>query len=275
MKKVKMAGLKKVFLSIWILCHIEIFSSCKQEGFFDDSGSADTTPWYGLVQTGYAYSFDAAIANPDPKFWDVAKQGYNAHLGGSPFLAVGFGRSLLYYLRLDVAYTYFQGFHYQKFQTITQSPSESLGSNQIRYFDLDHQNVMFNFSLYPEKYAKFSVAKLEISPYMGMGIGAGFFRMMNFHTVAYSGGVGSTTSIGTKKNTAAFAWQGFAGIRLQPEKSCMNIDLGYRYYHGGKFIGPDFIYVNNKALEGRAISGAPWKGKLRANEWTFSFNFWF
>jgi hypothetical protein len=256
--------------------YIEIFSSCKQESFCDYAAQKkDASPWYGVIQTGYAYSFNAGISNPDPGFWDAAVQGYNTNLGGSPFLGVGFGRSLFYYLRADVAYTYFQGFHYQKFQSGSSDTAGFTGSKRNRYFDLDHQNVMFNFSLYPEKYGYFSLAKLEISPYLGLGIGAGFSRVMNFHTVAYSQGVGSTTSIGTKTNKSSFAWQGFTGIRLHPSKACMNLDLGYRYYDGGRFTGPDFVYANTKDLQGNPVPGKPWKGKLRTNQFTIALNFWF
>jgi hypothetical protein len=178
-------------------------------------------------------------------------------------------------MRADVAYTYFQGFHYQKFQSGTSDTAGFTGKRRNRYFDLDHQNVMFNLSLYPEKHLYFSLAKLEISPYLGLGIGAGFFRVINFHTVAYSEGVGSTTSIGTKTNNTAFAWQGFAGMRFHPQLSCMHIDLGYRYYDGGRFQGPDFVYCNTPDLEGSPSPGTPWKGKLRTNQFTIAFNFWF
>lgn len=275
-----MSFLNKFFFSLiffsFFSFYIEIFSNCKQESFCDYAGKQeDASPWYGLIQTGYAYSFDAGISNPDPLFWDAAAQGYNANLGGSPFLGVGFGRSILYYLRVEAAYTYFQGFHYQKFQSGSSGTAGFTGSKRNRYFDLDHQNVMFNFSLYPEKHCYFSLARLDVSPYIGLGLGAGFSRVMNFHTVAYSEGVGSTTSIGTKTNRTALAWQGFAGIRLHPSRSCMNFDLGYRYYDGGRFQGPNFVYANTKDLQGNPTSGKAWRGKLRTNQFTIALNFWF
>ena len=274
MRKFFSLGIHAIVVGL-IFSTVEVLSEHQSCPFQYGDQDDDKTSWYGKVTTGYAYSFKAGIDNPDPLEWDASVEGYNSRLGGSPFIEVGFGRSFAYYLRADVAYTFFQGFQYEKFQTGISDTIGFTGDRRIRFFDLNHQNVMFNFSLYPEKHAYFSMIGFDVSPFLGVGVGAGFHRVSNFHTVAYTDNVGSTTSLGLKANTASFAWQGFAGVRLHPCDSFMNLDLGYRYYDGGSFKGPTKIYVNTAAFSGAGAPSTPFKGKLKTHQFTVSFNFWF
>lgn len=238
----------------------------------DSSCSDDDHPWYGIIGTGYAWSLKAGIENPDPSFWDEAIQGYNNSLGGSPFLTFGFGRKFLSYLRTDFSYTYFQTFHYVKFQTGISSTPGFTGDNRTRFFDLDNQNILFNLSFYPEKHFYFTFWSLDISPFIGGGIGVGFNRVTNFHTVGASHSVGSTTSIGHAASQSSFAWQGLGGLRFHPINSSTSFDIGYHYYDGGTFKGPTNIYVNDAVSLGEPSFGTAWKGKLRTHQISGTFN---
>jgi hypothetical protein len=60
-------------------------------------------------------------------------------------------------------------------------------------------------------------------------IGIAANRMAGFHAVVYNAGHGSTTSIGDTTARASFAWQGFAGLRVQPSGSRVSMDIAYRY----------------------------------------------
>ena len=267
--------MKNIFCYFFLIVQLFIYSS-ETGTFFDYKGCSPCNgAYYSYIQTGYAYSFSASIKNPNKNFWDDAAEGYNNNLGGSPYFSFGFGRSFFYYLRADVSYSFFQGFHYQKSQSGASQTIGFTGDRRLRFFDLDHQNFMFNISLYPERHFYFTFARCDFSPFIGVGVGAGFNRVLNFDTVAYVSGVGSTTSVGLRANNTSFAWQGFAGIRLHPILSSMSIDLGYRYYHGGGFVCPEKIYVNTPDCAGSSMRATPWRGILRTNQFMISLNYWF
>jgi hypothetical protein len=239
--------------------------------------------WYGVVGTGYAWSFNSGIKNPDPTFWDDANEGYNANLGNSPFFTLGFGSRFCGCFSLDLDYTYYQTFHYQKYQTSTvgQTPGFT-GIARTRFFDLDHQNVMFNLSYAPCRQFSFGCSCIDFSPLLGIGIGCGVNRVSNFHTVGFSsistiGAVGSTTSIGETVTNASFAWQGTAGFRIHPQPcSPLLIDIAYRYYDGGTFHGPRNIVLNTLSGAGAfSANGKAWKGRLKANEIMLTLNYLF
>jgi opacity protein-like surface antigen len=266
---------KSTFLALasasLFLCSKAQGDEAEMSSRFSYNEDAPEKKWYGLFGTGYAYSMKANIDHPGG-IWDPATEGYDSNLGGSPFFTLGFGRAFLDYLRFDTTYTFYQGFHYQKHQSGEGNTPGFTGVNRIRFFDLDHQSVLFNLSLYPEKHFYFSAIDLDISPYLGVGIGAGFSRVYNFHTVAYAREVGSTTSLGNKHTRSAFAWQASAGIRLHPTDSCFSFDIGYRYYDGGRFHSSSTIYMNTPDFQGVPSEVNPWKGKLRTNQITLSFN---
>ncbi len=229
--------------------------------------------WYGYVGSGYAWSMKAGIHNPDSDFWAASDQGYDARLGNSPFFTIGFGRRYFDILAFDVAYTYYQTFHYQKFQTGETVPG-GIGSRRTRYFDLDNQNGMFNISLYPEDHASFPLGSLKVSPFVGVGIGFSVNRISNFHSVSFdeATGTGSTTSIGNDTTTVKFAWQAMAGLRFHPRQNRFNFDVGYRYYDAGRFTGPNRIIGNTAIGQGIAEKVKPWKGRLHTNELTLTLN---
>ncbi len=227
-------------------------------------------PYYAFVGSGYAWSLKAGIHNPDPGYWDAAQEGYNSDLGDSPFFTIGLGKQLWRILHLDLSYTYYQTFHYQKQQTGTSSTPGFTGARRTRYFDLDNQNVLFSASLYPWQIKTGCGA---FTPYAGGGVGVGINRVSNFHTVAYdsSADVGSTTSIGGPVTKGVFAWRVLAGIRFAPKIEHFSFDLGYRYYNGGKFTGPSKI--QNYTGGGATTYGKPWKGYIKSNEIYFTVNF--
>ena len=112
-----------------------------------------------------------------------------------------------------------------------------------------------------------------MTPFVSGGIGVGFNRISNFHTVGTvvlpTNSVGSTTSIGNPVSKTSFAWQGSAGINIQPTSSHLSANLGYRYYDGGNFEGPGVIYNPNDGWG----AGAPWKGSLKANQIFVEFKY--
>lgn len=237
----------------------------------------DNGGWYGVVEAGYAWSFHTGIKNPDPSFWDNATEGYDARVGNAPYFTIGFGKQFCNLYCFDVNYSYYQTFHYQKFQSGISSTPGFTGARRTRFFDLDHQNVLFNFTLRPSDCFCFNFCSVNFTPFAGVGIGIGIHKVNNFHTVAFVSTqppVGSTTSIGNSRTHTDFAWQATAGLNIQPFScySCLSLDIGYHYYDGGRFKGPSKIVTNTADTEGGYNTGAPWRGRLKANEIFFALN---
>lgn len=228
-----------------------------------------SSDWYGIIGAGYAWSMNTGIENPDTSFWDPAIEGYNANLGNSPFITIGVGKTFCNMFCFDVGYSYYQTFHYQKFQTGTADTMGFTGSSRTRFFDLDHMNVLANFSYYSTCFA-YDFCFARFTPFVGAGIGLGINRVSNFHTVGLTNNVGSTTSIGRATTKTSFAWQATGGIEIRPTCSALSIDIGYHYYDGGRFEGPSLILSNTL---GTAQNGSPWKGRLKANEVFLTLNF--
>lgn len=183
-------------------------------------------------------------------------------------------------MNFDAVYSIYQPFHYQKFQSGPDTiPSGFPGNPRTRFFDLEHQSVMFNFSLDPRwQCLHYELACIDISPIVGVGIGAGINRVANFHTVGFNTTtppVGSVSSIGRPITTSSFAWQVNAALRFQKICSNISFDIGYRYHNGGRFKGPSTIVANTADEGGGFLEIAPWKGWFRTNEVYLNMNFWF
>lgn len=224
--------------------------------------------WYGVVGAGYAFSMDAGIKNPDPNFWDFSNEGYDSDLGGSPFFFIGFGKTFCGSWSLDLTYSYYNTFHYQKYQTGSSGTEGFTGAARTRFFDLDHENVLLNLSYNPQwDCLSYRFCQVRVSPVVGLGIGVGINHVDNFHTFGYNQRVanGNPTSIGERNTKASFAWQALAALRFQ--LACrFDLDIGYRYYQGGWFEGPSQITLNTPDVLGGVTSAEPWEGKLKANE---------
>lgn len=241
---------------------------------YKDQVKATVNPWYVLLGTGYAWSRDAGIDNPSFPQWDSAVQGYDSDLGNSAFTSFGVGKQFWNYFNFDATYTYYANdFDYQKYQTNTDSTQIV---NRTRYFELTNQSILFNLTLHsgPDLYA-LKLNPVSIYPFASVGIGASFNRVSDFHTVLYvqetpaptSPNFTADTSIGTSDTTtASFAWQGSVGLSVQPTNGYMVFDIGYRYYDGGTFNGPDEIIANNPVAQGAVIPVTAWDGTLTTNQ---------
>jgi opacity protein-like surface antigen len=226
--------------------------------------------WYGIIGTGYAWSQEAGIHNPNTSQWDDSSNGYDSTLGSSQFFTFGFGKQLSTYFFLDMTYSYFQTFHYMKAQIGSDSGASDFGfTRRIRFFDLDNQNILFNLSIYQKKYFSWHALSMTFSPFIGGGIGVGLNRVSNFYTVTATG---TTTSIGRRYNKNSFAWQVMGGLRLRPVNSSISIDLGYHYYVGGGFKCPSKIYVENSSFLGAPVNATSWEGTLKTHQLSGTFN---
>lgn len=248
------------------------------EGYYENSAPC-CNPWYGVVEVGYAWGTHSGVDNPDPSFWDASDQGYDALFSNSPYLTVGYGRSFCDLFLFDVGYSIYQPFHFQKYQVTTSTTTPGFtGTSRTRFFDLDHQNVLFNFELFSPSMCSWASCWGNFTPYVGVGIGVGINRVSNFHTVGFRSivagtGIGSTTTIGRPVTTTNFAWQATAGLRFNPHGSALSFDVGYHYYSGGWFKGPTQLVSNSDSVLGGFNNGAAWEGRLRTNQLYIALNF--
>ena len=180
---------------------------------------------------------------------------------------LGFGYRFLNCCEVDFGYTIYDTFHYQKNQT------DPLENNRTRFFDLDHQSALFNFTLFPYTV---HCSRVEFTPFIGMGLGVGTSKVSHFQTVYYDPvvqGIGLTTSIGNPHTRNSFAWQGMGGIRIHPRFSRLSLDVAYRYYNGGTFDTSSYITDYNGVNEGETVKAKSWSGTLQTNQLYFAVNF--
>lgn len=229
-------------------------------------------PWFGSIGTGYSWTRLPGINNPNPAEWDSSTQGYNSSLGNRGFYTFAVGKQVYDYVDVSVSYLDHENFNYQKFQTGVSSTPGFTGSSRNRYLNLNNRAILVNAFLHPlnEYYNAFNIG---FTPFIGAGIGYALNQVNNFYTVGTTtvGGtaLGSTDSIGKPVSTNSFAWQASAGLNIKPQIDHLSLDVGYRYFDGGKFYGSNLVYTNSFGWD----SATPWSGKLRANQLFVEFKY--
>lgn len=236
--------------------------------------------WHAIVGAGYAFSNETDIHHGDD--FELTNEGYRQDLGNVPFFTIGVGHTVCQWLDIDASYSYYQTFHYQKYQTPSPlTPPTRISNvllNQTRYFDLDHQNVMFDFTIDPASCFSCDCCCFKIRPIVGAGIGVGINHISNFRTVGFDrfAEVGSEALSEPTTSNCSFAWRVLAAIRFS---NCyceaLSFDLGYRYYDGGEFKSSHKSVVNVTGIPGSVIDVSAWEGRLRTNEVYGSFNWAF
>lgn len=231
-------------------------------------GEIATHPWFASIGTGFSWTEKPGIRNPDPAFWDFSSQGYDSKLGDRGFYTFAVGKQVHDYVDISLSYLVHEVFDYQKFQSAPAGTSGTpgfTGAARTRFFRLDNRDLLINGFLHPAPILT-SLISLKFTPYVGGGIGYARNQVRNFYTVgtAIVNGValGSTSTIGNPTNKNSFAWQGTVGLNIQPQQSCMSVNLGYRYFDGGKFNGPRTVYTNSDGW----LTSAAWSGRLKANQ---------
>ncbi|MDN3504119.1 MAG: hypothetical protein P0S95_00920 [Rhabdochlamydiaceae bacterium] len=223
-------------------------------------------PWYFTVSSGYAWTMKPGITNPDTSFWDASNQGYDQDLTDGSFIGLGFGKELISWLDVDVEWTQYRQFVYNKHQTGTSSTPAFTGSHRTRFFDLDNDGFLASFRLHLPRDWNWDMGCISVSPFAGAGLGFGVNQMTNFHTVGHNSttSVGSTSSIGEPVTKVAFAWQANVGLSFRPTNSAASMNFAYRYYDGGTFNGPSRI-IDNTA-NGTWVTCKAWEGRVKTNQ---------
>lgn len=223
----------------------------------------------GIIQTGYAWSMDVVLTNPDPSIWGTSEQGFDAKVGSSQFVTLGVWSQMTEVIQTDITFTFFLPFHYQKFQTDTATQDTS-----VRFFDLTHQNIMLTVRFLPGQSYALSLQDYIFSVFGEGGVGASSFTVTNFHTVAFDRelGVTSTTDIANRTLSPSLAAQVGTGVRIQHASSRLTLDIIGRLYKGGTFTTNATTVQNTADSGGSQITTTPWQGQFQATQILVSLN---
>lgn len=238
-------------------------------------GSDDTQkyPWFASIGTGYSWTQLPGIVNPNKAEWDPSFNGYDSELGNRGFYTFAIGKHIYQYIDLSLSYLNNETFNYQLHQTGSEDNTAiHAGRERTRYFNLNNRAVLANVFLRPEK-NYFTVSSLGFSPFISAGIGFSQNQMTNFKTYGQvktpTAVVAPPTDIGNPVSQITFSWQGSVGINVNRLESPLSVDLGYRYYDGGRFKSPTIIYTNT----GGFLTVSPWSGQLLANQLFVEFKY--
>lgn len=229
-------------------------------------------PWFVSIGTGYSWSVKPGIENPNPAIWDFSNEGYDSPLGNRGFYTFSIGKQVHQYIDLSLTYLDHEVFNYQRFQTGGSDTIGFTGNARTRYFQLDNKALLVSGFLHPAQYL-YSMVGIELTPYVGAGLGYAKNEVRDFHTVGSTTvagvAIGSISSIGTATGKNAFAWQGTVGLNLRPQQSHVSTNIGYRYFDGGKFEGPSSIFTNSNG----DLASTPWTGRLKTNQLFVEFKY--
>ncbi len=228
------------------------------------------------VGFGYSWSEDANV-KANPSFWDPAKQGYNSDLDSSEVYSAGLGMRVSPLLALAVDVSRRPSFKYEKFQSPAGPQPVGFIGEKTRFFDLTNTSVMFNVMLFGRGiYHQLLLSlghHITVEPVIGGGIGVAYNTVENFHSVTatQTGGFNNVNSIGDDRTITSFAWQLMAGLHVAIGQRA-SVDLGYRYFDGGDFEGPNYVH-SVSGVTSSGLSVPPWKGNLCSNEAFINFNY--
>ncbi|HVT62045.1 MAG TPA: porin family protein [Legionellaceae bacterium] len=230
--------------------------------------------WHAAIGTGYGWSLLPGINNPNPAEWDYAIQGYNAALGNRGFYTFEIGKQIQNNIDINLLYLNNEKFNYQIFQTGSSQTIGYSGNARTRYFNLVNRSLLVNAVLHPAQHW-LSIHAFELLPFISGGIGYGYNQVSNFYTVGTvivtNTAVGSVTSTGNQVSTNSFAWQASVGLNIQLSTSPLSVDVGYRFYDGGRFN------TSNVLMSAQTGIGtvSPWSGTMQANQMFVDFKYTF
>jgi opacity protein-like surface antigen len=229
------------------------------------------------VGGGYSWSTHADIT-ANPADWDVATQGYDNDVKNSEFYTFALGYHTCSIFSFSVEVDYRPNYCYKKYQTSSATSTPGFTPAKTRHFNLTSTTYTFNAFLNKEgNYCNWSFRNcFSIAPFVGGGLGASYNTLYDFHSVLpyVSGSPQEVRSIMNNKQKTSFAGQFTIGFTTK--LNCrLNIDIGYRWFYGGKFETNNYITNVDSStptdLPPHIVS--PWKGKLRANELYINLNY--
>lgn len=251
--------------------HSLLYLLLSTAAFSKTSAHIDCQNLYLIAGVGGSFTRCADLC-VDTKVWDPAVQGYDARLGKSELYTIGLGYQAHPALRGTFEASFRPSLRYCKYQTGINEGQPNFLGNKTRHFNLSNASLMFNAyidgaGLTPWLCLNF--CRFSIQPFVGAGVGVSYNKVHNFHSVTTTPANSlelTVASAEVARKQRSFSWQAFAGVQAACS-SCCSIDLGYRYFDGGK------LRTNNWAFALLpAQTTSPWRGKIRAHEFIANFN---
>lgn len=247
--------------------------SQKEEGILSED-ELYSNNWTSFAYSGYTWSKNAGIVNPDPAVFTSVGPGDtdDSTVSNCPFSGTSLVRNVNDWLVIGMSYEVYGLFTYQRYHAdgiaATAPQREILGPNYVRSFSLSHQSVMTQFYLKLPKAWKTTLGKTNIRPVLGGGVGIGITNFFDFQTLSYDVETGDTaiTTLGANNINKSFAWRVECGVNFKTINSGTSFGINYRYYHGGKFSSGSRYQLNDTQSEGSVIGFPPWTGVIRANQ---------
>lgn len=239
-----------------------------------DMGVSSPDAWYLVGDAGYSNSNDANI-RVNPLIWDPALQGYSNSLGSTAILSFGVGKYLTSAFHLDIRGEHRGDYKYHQLQTgVNNGTPGFTASTRTRQFEVDSNTLMVSgwYDLgYLNSNLIVNLNTISIQPYIGLGLGANYLNVHNFHTIGNPFGKqrNEIASINASNTHTELAWHAAAGLSAQLN-SRTTFSIGYNYFDGGNLPFPNYILSSTSSpsasLGRNGVSVTPWKGKLIANE---------
>jgi hypothetical protein len=225
--------------------------------------------FYIKLGSGVSCSQSANVCAPNPP-WNVAVQGYNAHLGNCPIAALSVGCELWHALDVEFTVANRSLFKYRKFQTPTNGDA-----SYTRTFDLDVTSVLFDVNMLGRGISCLhkNVGCGAVYPLIGVGIGGSNMLITNYRTIglAPTGDSSPYASFSaeneyTLRKNVTYTLR--AGFEYSHDDSWA-ISTGYRWFDAGHFNGPQYQRVASGAAVD--VGCDAWKMRFRAHEWFIEF----
>lgn len=232
------------------------------------------TNWTSFAYSGYTWSKNAGIVNPDPSVFTSVAPGDSddSTVSNCPFSGTSLVRNLNDWCVIGMSYEVYGLFTYQRYHSngiAAISPQrEVVGVNYVRSFSLSHQSVMAETYLKLPKKWKTTLGTTNIRPILGGGVGIGITNFFDFQTLGYDAFTTDTkiTTLGSNNISKNFAWRVECGINFKTADSRTSFGLSYRYYYGGKFSSGNRYQFNDVHSQGGVLIFPPWTGAIRANQ---------
>lgn len=213
------------------------------------------------VEFGGSFSTKVDIKVPTPP-WDSVDNGYDSDLGSTPIYGFLFGYHFTELFRADVSFQYRPCYEYRKNQTTDMGALD-----KVRVFDLSNESILFNGYLQGCGFNfSWNLCGIVVDPYLTGGVGISYSKVDGFHSESKTF-PGDVFSMMSGKKSSSLAWQ--VGVGIDFRCICVILDLGYRYFSVVEFKTNNYLLDDpDMSAFFQGVKSKPWKGEIKAHEFT-------
>lgn len=217
--------------------------------------------FYGKFEGGISFSSKAGIHAPFT-FWDPTPSGYNSRLCCSEVFGLGFGFMFNPWMSAELMVDHRNSFKYRKMQRFDTG-------DITRVFNFQNTTLLGNLIFYGgEMFDNLMISQepFSIQPIVGLGVGASFNTIRNFHskdnaTDEKFSEMRSHTQVSLAVQPMV-GLEGTVNLNITPTINELFVGTGVRFLDGGR------IKTNNKLIDNpdNFVMVDPWTGKFRTTE---------